>query len=171
MGHEGTRAQRSRTGVPAADLLLDSARTLRASWRGRLEDVGLTPHEARALRVVAQGVVAEGAATQACDARSGEPARASASPSPRLADIAAALRIAPRSATEVVDRLQARGLVERRPSPVDRRAIEVVVTAEGERFAAAVENAWHEAAQEFLAPLRAAQRDELSALLRTLVSG
>ena len=38
------------------------------------------------------------------------------------------LRIAPRSATEVVDALEERGLVERRPDPADRRATLVALT-------------------------------------------
>ena len=41
------------------------------------------------------------------------------------------LRIAPRSATEVVDDLQERGLVERAPDPADRRATLVRLTEAG----------------------------------------
>ena len=40
----------------------------------------------------------------------------------RLSALAEHLRIAPRSATEVVDDLQTRSLVERRPDPADARA-------------------------------------------------
>ena len=41
------------------------------------------------------------------------------------------LRIAPRSATEVVDDLQGRGIAERHPDPGDRRAVLVTLTDEG----------------------------------------
>ncbi len=40
----------------------------------------------------------------------------------RLSDLSGHLHIAPRSATEVVDALEGRGLVERRADPGDRRA-------------------------------------------------
>src|ERR1700727_713102 len=40
----------------------------------------------------------------------------------RLSELADHLRIAARSATEVIDALEARDLVERRPDPADRRA-------------------------------------------------
>ncbi|WP_423963110.1 MarR family winged helix-turn-helix transcriptional regulator, partial [Bradyrhizobium sp.] len=49
----------------------------------------------------------------------------------RLSDLSDHLHIAPRSATEVVDALEARGLVERRPDPSDRRATLVGLTAQG----------------------------------------
>jgi DNA-binding MarR family transcriptional regulator len=40
----------------------------------------------------------------------------------RLSELSEHLHIAPRSATEVVDALESRGLVRRRPDPDDRRA-------------------------------------------------
>jgi DNA-binding MarR family transcriptional regulator len=49
----------------------------------------------------------------------------------RLGALSEHLRIAPRSATEVVDTLAAAGLVERRPDPADRRATLVALTARG----------------------------------------
>ena len=49
----------------------------------------------------------------------------------RLSELSDRLRIAPRSATEVVDALEARGLVQRRPDPGDRRATLVEVTSDG----------------------------------------
>ena len=45
------------------------------------------------------------------------------------------LRIAPRSTTEVLDDLEAKGLVERRPDPQDRRATLVVPTERGTELA------------------------------------
>ena len=101
-----------RTGVPEADLILEAARGLRRAWSEGLVDHDLSPHESRALRVIARR----------CGGEEG---------APRLADLATALRIAPRSATEVVDRLVSHGLAVRQPSPTDRRAIEVVATEAG----------------------------------------
>jgi DNA-binding MarR family transcriptional regulator len=49
----------------------------------------------------------------------------------RLSELSDRLQIAPRTATEVVDALQARGLVRRRADPADRRAILVEVTERG----------------------------------------
>ena len=49
----------------------------------------------------------------------------------RLSDLSGHLHIAPRSATEVADALESRGLVERRPDPSDRRATLVELTAHG----------------------------------------
>ena len=70
------------------DLVMSTARGLRRRWVDALEPWQLSPHEYRALHVIGHG--------------DGD--------GPRLGDVAKALRIAPRSATEVVDRLQDRGL-------------------------------------------------------------
>src|ERR687894_1771262 len=74
------------------------SRAQRRRWRDALAPWDLSPHQARALAVVCAG---DGV---------------------RLSDLAESLRIAPRSATEVADGLQERGLVERGPDPGDRRA-------------------------------------------------
>ena len=140
-----------RTGVPEADLILEAARGLRRAWSEGLVDHDLSPHESRALRVIARR----------CGGEEG---------APRLADLATALRIAPRSATEVVDRLVSHGLAVRQPSPTDRRAIEVVATEAGLAAASAVERAWTESATRFLAPLNEEERADLSALLRRLTT-
>ncbi|PWR09913.1 MarR family transcriptional regulator [Micromonospora acroterricola] len=82
--------------------------------------------------------------------------------------IAEHLRIAPRSATEVIDDLQARGLVERRPDPADRRATLVALTQEGERVSAAIRAARRAEADRFFGHLDDADRDQLARILRTL---
>ena len=92
------------------DLLMRAARTLRRRWRDVLAPWDLSPHHARALGVVTR--------------RDGV----------RLTDLAEALHIAPRSATEVADGLQERGLVERTPDPGDRRAVILRPTDEGRRI-------------------------------------
>src|SRR5215212_2064865 len=56
----------------------------------------------------------------------------------RLSELSDHLHIAARSTTEVVDALQDRGLVERRPDPQDRRATLVAPTDEGTRVGQAI---------------------------------
>ncbi|WP_083769938.1 MarR family winged helix-turn-helix transcriptional regulator [Beutenbergia cavernae] len=135
--------------APLGDLLLAATRAMRRRWGAALEPWGLAPHTSRALRVVCS--------------RDDDDA-------PRLADIAAALRIAPRSATEVVDALAQRGLVRREPSPSDRRAVVVTATQEGRRVHDAVEAARQASAEEFLAPLSDPDRATLRGLLERLIA-
>ena len=127
-----------------SDLLMMAARSMRRSFGEVMAEYDVTPSQARALRVVAEL----------------EPVR--------LSVLAERLRIAPRSATEVVDRLVTRGLVERRPSASDRRATEVVPTAKGLREHGAVERSWGDAARRFLQPLDDDDRRRLAELLDRL---
>jgi len=86
----------------------------RASWRLRrgsakeLEPFGITFAQARALRTVASAPVPL-----------------------RMADLATALDVVPRSATTMVDALEGAGMVVRRPDPDDRRSIRVSATGRG----------------------------------------
>jgi DNA-binding MarR family transcriptional regulator len=68
----------------------------------------------------------------------------------------------------VVDDLQSRGLVERRPDPGDRRATLVALTEEGNRIHAAIRTARQTEAERLFADLDPADRDELARILRTL---
>lgn len=124
------------------DLVLAVARRLRRRWAEGLVPWGLSPHQGRALRVVTSY---------------GEL---------RLGDLADHLRIAPRSATEVVDGLVDQGLLERGPDPGDRRATLVRATAEGERVSAEVVAARTADADAIFGHLEASDRAELSRLLR-----
>ena len=78
------------------------------------------------------------------------------------------LRIAPRSATEVVDDLEKPGLVERRPDPGDRRATLVALTEEGKGVMAAIRKARAAEAERFFAVLSDDDRAELARILRAL---
>ncbi|MER7335882.1 MULTISPECIES: MarR family winged helix-turn-helix transcriptional regulator [unclassified Micromonospora] len=78
------------------------------------------------------------------------------------------LRIAPRSATEVVDDLEARGLVRRRPDPADRRATLVAPTEEGTRAGQAIHAARRAAVEDLFGDLSPADRAQLARILRTL---
>ncbi|MGY1735868.1 MarR family winged helix-turn-helix transcriptional regulator [Geodermatophilus sp. SYSU D00684] len=131
-------------GAELGELVMRAARTQRRRWRDVLAPWALSPHQARALRVV---VLQEGV---------------------RLSDLAEALHIAPRSATEVADALQERGLLERTPDPTDRRAVLLRATAEGRRVQAEVDAARRADTRELFARLTAAERAELSRLLRAV---
>jgi len=78
------------------------------------------------------------------------------------------LHIAPRSATEVVDDLQERGLVERAPDPADRRATLVRLTEAGAAAGTEMKAARQAEAERFFASLSATDRADLSRILRKL---
>jgi DNA-binding MarR family transcriptional regulator len=122
------------------------ARDLRRRTLAALEPWDVTPSQARALGVLRR----HGAL--------------------RLRDLAAHLRIAPRSATEVVDDLAGRGLAERHPDPADRRATLVRLTERGARTAAGVHADRAAGADGFFARLDEADRAALARILATLRS-
>ena len=87
----------------------------------------------------------------------------------RLGTLSAHLHIAPRSATEVVDALEERDLVERRPDPADRRATLVALTSRGREVADGVRAARAAEAEEFFARLDAGDRAALTRILGSLL--
>jgi DNA-binding MarR family transcriptional regulator len=86
----------------------------------------------------------------------------------RLSDLAEHLHIAPRSATEVVDALQDRGLVERRPDPADRRATLVALTAAGARVGTAIRASRSAEAERIFGALSTTDRADLTRILHKL---
>ena len=86
----------------------------------------------------------------------------------RLSALAEHLRIAPRSATEVVDDLERFGLAERRPDPADRRATLVALTTEGAKTSRDIQRARQAEGERFFAALNAEDRDDLARVLRKL---
>lgn len=125
-----------------ADTLLSVALTLRRRHAAALEPLGLTPWHSRALRTVG---------------RSEEPLR--------LGDLADRLRIAPRSATEVVDSLEQEGLLRRGADPADRRATLVELTDAGHDRLEAVAAAQDSISGEVFGRLDHTERVELRRLL------
>ncbi|MDN3483566.1 MarR family transcriptional regulator, partial [Arthrobacter sp. APC 3897] len=105
----------------------------------------------------------------------GEAASGGGDPAPeevsglRLKELAERLRIAPRSATEVVDQLAAKGLVERRPHPADRRAALLSLTDEGARLRKLVQADRRREAGEFFSVLQPQDRSELARILGELM--
>lgn len=91
-----------------ADLLQAVTHRLRRESRADLGARGVTMAHMRALRVLARTPTA-----------------------PRMSELADALGIARRSATSVVDELEARHLVDRTHDPADRRAVTISMTAAG----------------------------------------
>ena len=88
----------------------------------------------------------------------------------RLSTLAEHLRIAPRSATEVVDDLQQRGLAERHPDPDDRRATLVALTEQGRTTGSEIRAARAAASERLFATLDESDRATLSRILRRLAS-
>lgn len=85
-----------------------------------------------------------------------------------LSDLSKRLNIAPRSATEVVDALESRGLAERRADPGDRRATVVELTEQGTTVLAAIRAASGTEAERIFDRLSPADRDQLARILREL---
>lgn len=69
----------------------------------------------------------------------------------------------------VIDRLQARGLLERLASPSDRRVRLLTLTDDGHALLRAAVPAMRRAQQRMLAPLPEAERAEFMRMLRVLV--
>ncbi len=128
------------------DAFLSVARQLRHMSQQTLAPWDITPSHLRALRVLMRhGVM-------------------------RLSELSDRLHIAPRSATEVVDALESRGLVERRPDPRDRRATLAELTAQGTGVLRAIRAARGTEAERVFDRLSPADREHLARILRQLQS-
>jgi DNA-binding MarR family transcriptional regulator len=86
----------------------------------------------------------------------------------RLSELSDRLQIAPRTATEVVDALQARDLVRRRADPADRRATLVEVTERGAGILDEIRAARGTEAGRVFGRLGPADRAELARILGKL---
>jgi DNA-binding MarR family transcriptional regulator len=127
-----------------SELFWGVARRLRRLSRETLGPLNVSPSQGRALgELMRHGAMRPGA-------------------------LAEHLHIAPRSATEVVDDLQERGLVERAPDPADRRATLVRLTGVGAAAGTEIKAARQAEAERFFASLSAKDRADLSRILRKL---
>src|SRR5882757_684727 len=131
--------------IDLPELFLRTSKRIRRNQMARLAPLGLTPAQARALRIIG---------------RDSQPLRMSA--------LAERLGIVPRSATTVVDALVAAGLVTRAPDPANRRSTLVIPSELGREALARMYKARREAAAETFAALTPAQRETLRTLLLTL---
>ena len=127
-----------------ADALMAVARQLRERSAETLAPWDITPAHLRALRTLARhGTM-------------------------RLSELSDRLQIAPRTATEVVDALQARDLVRRRADPGDRRAILVEVTERGAGVLAEIRATRGAEAGRTFGRLSPGERAELARILSEL---
>src|SRR5699024_6352150 len=120
-------------------------RQLREMSQESLAPWGITPAQLRALRVL----------------RRHGPMR--------LSELSERLGIAARSATEVIDALQARGLAGRRPDPGDRRATLVETTEPGAGLMREIRAARGSEAGRVFDRLSPAEQTELARLLHRLL--
>ena len=120
------------------------ARQLRHTSQETLAPWDITPSHLRALRVLMRhGVM-------------------------RLSELSDHLHIAARSTTEVVDALETRGLLERRPDPDDRRATLAALTEHGTSVLDAIRAARGTEAERAFGKLSQADRTHLARILRKL---
>ncbi|GAA1770687.1 MarR family transcriptional regulator [Kocuria aegyptia] len=146
------------------DLLHAVFRRLRRRWAEQLAPFGLTPHQFRALDALAGRPGGRGHGPD------GNCRHGGGSGSLRVKDLADALRIAPRSATEVVDLLEHKELVERVPDPSDRRATLVALTPRGAALREQVRADRRRGSEEYFSRLAPEDRVELERLLRLLTA-
>lgn len=140
----------SQTGRPADDqldrdvckLVHQFAQGLDVHVRGVADQLGLTPSQVVALRELTEPITAR--------------------------ELAARMFCEPSNVTFVLDRLEQQDLVQRRPHPTDRRAKQIVLTAEGKRRRGAVLQRLRNHSP--LNPLTPDQRQSLCELLQTLVA-
>jgi len=127
-----------------AEAFWSVARQLRDTSQETLAPWDITPSHLRALRVLKRhGIM-------------------------RLSELSDHLHIAPRSTTEVVDALESRGLVQRRPDPGDRRATLVEVTEDGASVLDAIRAARGTEAERVFGRLSQTDRAHLARILRKL---
>jgi DNA-binding MarR family transcriptional regulator len=129
-----------------AELLVCASWRLRRTARAELEPFGLPFGQARALRLLSHA---------------GEPLR--------IGELAARLEIVPRSATTMVDALEAAALVSRRPDPLDRRSTLVCLTATGDELVARLGRARRASAEALFSRLDRPQAEQLRDLLAALL--
>lgn len=133
-------------------------RGLRRTWSEQLAPWELTPHQWRALLTLMRGRRGPAFGADGWDVPGDV----------RVKDLAERLRIAPRSATEVVDQLEAKGLVRREADSTDRRATLIVATDAGQKLFADVQSERRDKSSEYFARLSIADRAELARILGRL---
>jgi DNA-binding MarR family transcriptional regulator len=92
-------------------------------------------------------------------------------PRTRMGDLAARLGLTARTITTLVDALEREGLLARRSDPTDRRATLLELTETGRSYLERIHHVQQELAEQFMAPLRATERQRLYVLLRRLQGG
>ena len=106
-------------------------------------DYGVSPAQARLLRALAEGA-------------------------PTIGELATRLALDKSSTSGLVDRAEARGLVRRVPSQLDRRSVRVRLTVAGGAVAADIAALVATELEQLLEPLSPGDRDTLAAALTRL---
>ena len=115
-------------------------------FRERMATIGLNPREWGALNVLnAEGAITQGA-------------------------LCKAVGMDPSTMVSTIDELEAKGLIQRRRHPSDRRAHALHLTPEGERILIQGRELAREAHDDLLAPLSERERQQLHELLLRLVN-
>lgn len=142
----------AKTQPDLASLFHRAARSVRRQTRLALDPHGITPHQSRAMMLLAR-------ASQGGDGPGGL----------RNSQLAEQLRIAPRSATEVVDQLQDKQLVRRTQDPADRRAWLISLTPAGAELSAMLREDRRVQMNDFFARLDPADQAQLARILTALI--
>ena len=124
------------------------AHLIRRSSMAGLAPLNLTPAQSRALRTIS---------------RTGSPIR--------MGELAGALGVVPRSATDLVEALQQAGLVERAVDPTNRRSVLVELTQQGRDIQRAMAEARAATAAQLFGTLEPADRAVLADLLGRITAG
>ena len=143
-GHDATSGQEAGGDETLPEAFRSVTRQLRDTSQETLARWDISPSHLRALRVLARH--------QAM----------------RMSVLSDYLHIAARSTTEVVDALEARGLVQRRPDPGDRRATLVELTDHGTSVLDAIRAARGNEAEQAFDQLSPADQAHLARILRQL---
>lgn len=144
----GDRCAAGDGGPHLAELLVRSTRRLHRCTQPAFGALGLTNAQARAVRLLEDA---------------GRPVR--------MADLAAALEVVPRTATSVVDDLEEAGLVGRAIDRNDRRSLLVSLTPAGGRLLARLADARRQSADSLFSTLSEHERGELARLLAKVCDG
>lgn len=89
-------------------------------------------------------------------------------PAPTQTEVSSFLVLDPSQVVGIVDDLEQRGAVERRPGAHDRRSKTVRATADGRRLFAEARSLLSESTADSLAALTAEEQDQLNELLRRI---
>lgn len=137
-----TSRKNSRNEINTA--LVRAARAHRAAAAQLLSEVGLHPGQEALLMELWQG-----------DGRT-------------QAELAESLAVEPPTITKMLQRMEAAGLVLRKPHPDDRRAQRVYVTARGKRLQQKVDRLWGQLASRSVAGMSDRQQATLRSMLGTV---
>ena len=129
-----------RTGNDVVDALVYAAHRVRNAADARLRECGLSFPSYKLMRALENSDLS-------------------------MREVSEILHISPRTVTDMTDGLQARGLVERRPHPADRRVTLLELTEQGRRQVAAAAAVAEQASQEAVRGLGPEDRQTLRELL------